>query len=508
MNGGRRELAGRYKLDRVLSTDSSGTAYLAKDRRTGAKVTVKELAAGLASDRDYIEGLRGSAASITSFDDPNFVSVLDFVESDGRAYVVSVYVEGQTLREVMDAKEIAPPESLALLRGSLLGVAAVNSAGLVHGSISPDNVILLPDGQVKLTGFDQPAFVAAAGGGNGSPSGVSPYAYIAPEQVVGAAADARTDVYLAGLLGYELLAGMPPFTSPDPSQVMSMHIAHDAPRLDVMHPGIPASVAEIIGQALAKEPDDRQQGARSFIAQIDAAVPSLSPAWALAMVPGALAPLLVPAPMPLPVAPTPAPRRVPVRVAPRVGWRGRGALVPGAAALSLTLAGGAAFAYSQRWLGNGGQTPSRLGPNFTASSGIHPGGRPGGSGAYVVPPASNPPASNPPAEVTQPASPPSPAAPGGGGAVAVIPVVIRVPPITLQPPPITGVVVPPVTVTPPPPPPPPVTGPVQVPSTAELEENEHHDGDHPADKDGDKDHDGDGKDSHHDVENGEHAERD
>ena len=135
-----------------MATDPSGTVYLAKDLSSGAKVTVKELAPALVADREYIQRIRASAHTLTSFDDPNFVSVLDFVEADGRAYVVSVYVEGQTLREVMGSTSIPAAEALVLLRGSLLGLAAVNSAGLVHGSISPENVVLLPDGQVAQTG--------------------------------------------------------------------------------------------------------------------------------------------------------------------------------------------------------------------------------------------------------------------------------------------------------------------------------------------------------------------
>jgi hypothetical protein len=499
MSGGKRPLAGRYKLDRVLRADSSGTVYLAKDARTGAQVTVTQLAPALVADAEYIQRMRSSAATLTSFDDPTFVSVLDFVEEGRHAYVVSVYVEGQTLREVMGSTPIPPAEALALLRASLLGLAAVNSVGLVHRSIRPESVVLLPDGQVKVTGFDQPAYAGAATGADrGSTPSVSPYAYIAPEQVVGAPADPRTDVYLAGLLGFELLAGIPPFTSSDPSQVMSMHVGQDPPQLSVMRPEIPASVSDVVSHALAKEPDDRPQGARSFIAQIDAAGPSLGPAWALAMMPGSLAPLLVPAVPPLPVAPTPAPRRVPVRITPRVGWGRRRALVPGAAALSLALTGGMAFAYSQRWFG-GGPVPTTPGSSFTASTGIHPGGVPGGLHPFVVPPATNP-----PAEALPAGAPPSETAPGGGGAVAVVPVGIRLPPTPVQLPPITGDVVPPVTV-PPPAPPPPVAVP-QVPSV-DVDVSDH-DGDHHEDRDGDKDHHGHGDEGHHDGDHGEHVESD
>jgi hypothetical protein len=459
MSGGRRYLAGRYKFDRALSTDSSGTLYKAKDLRSGADVTVKELSPALVADSAYMERIRASAAALTGFDDPNFVSVIDFIEAGGQAYVVSVYVEGQSLRDVIGSAAIAPAEALALLRGSLLGLAAVNSAGLLHRSVRPENVILLPDGQVKLTGFDQPAYAGAAAA---SGSGVSPYAYIAPEQVVGATADPRTDVYLAGLLGYELLAGVPPFTASDPSQVMSMHVAQDPVPLSAVRPEIPVSVADVVSQALAKEPDDRQQGARSFIAQIDAAGPSLGPAWALALVPGSLASLLVPPALPQPAAPTPAPRRVPMRVAPRLAWSRRGALVPGAAALSLALTGGAAFAYSQRWLGNGVSVPASPRAGFTASTGVHPGGVPGGLHPYVVPPTSNPSAQLAPTPTPTPTPTPSPTpspapGPGAGSLVAVIPVVARVAPGPVVPP-ITGNVVPPAP-TPPVTPSPPVTPP-------------------------------------------------
>jgi serine/threonine protein kinase len=112
MKGGKRTLAGRYRLERELGADASGTVFLAKDLSSGAKVSVKELAAGLIADSAYMARLSASAAALTSFDDPNFVSVLEVIEADDRAYVVSVYVEGQTLRELMGAAPIPPADAL------------------------------------------------------------------------------------------------------------------------------------------------------------------------------------------------------------------------------------------------------------------------------------------------------------------------------------------------------------------------------------------------------------
>ena len=402
MSSGRAGLVGNYQLGRQLGSDSSGTVYSAEDLRTGATVSVKELAPELVAHPRYLDGFRAEIGVLMRLDHPNCGKVVDFLEIAGHVYVVSEPIEGQTLRQILGSTELRPGQALALLRGTLVGLGAAHAVGILHRSLRPESVLLQPDGLVKLTGFDQPAYLGGAGAALAPAAAISPYAYIAPEQVVGSPADARTDVYLAGVLGFELLSGGPPFASADPSELMSMHVGQDPPELTQLRPEITAPAADLVSRALAKSADDRQQSAREFIAQIDALTESLGVEWTEAMLVsglaavGALAPAIAGAVQGHAAAAGSA----------RPGRRPRRALVPGAAALALALSG-AAYGYSQRWLGEGGGTTPGRSSSSTAHGAKHgtgPGGthKPGSPPALaLVPPGSSPPA---PAGVPPPLS--------------------------------------------------------------------------------------------------------
>jgi serine/threonine-protein kinase len=365
-----RDLVGKYKLGRRLSSDSSGTVYLAKDTTAPplhALVEVKELAPALVADTRFLQRYRASASSLMQLDHPNCGKVLDFLEVGGGAFVVSEHLEGRTLREVLGSTALRPAQALALLRGSLVGLDAAHSAGLLHRSLRPESVTVQPDGLVKLSGFDQPAYAGGAAPPEAASAGISPYAYIAPDQVVGVEADVRTDVYLAGILGFELLAGEPPFISQDPSELMSMHVTQDPPDLTALRPEITAPVADIVNRALAKAPDDRQQSAREFIGQIDAATASLGVEWTEAMTVsglGVAASVAGLAAVGVETSKGGAAGGAAAGGGARLGRRSR-VLVPGVAALTLALST-AAYGYSQRWLGVGAGT--NAGQNSTARS--------------------------------------------------------------------------------------------------------------------------------------------
>ena len=338
MSAWQRDRAGQYKLGRRLRSEPSGTVYKARDALTRARVTVTELAPELVADARFLTRFRHEMGDLSQLDHPNCGRVLDFLEIDGRVYVVSERIEGRTLREVIGSATLRPQQALALLRGILVGLDAAHSVRLLHRSLRPESVVLQADGLVKLTGFGQPAYGAGAGARAALFAGISPYAYMAPEQIVGAEADVRTDVYLAGVLGFELLAGRPPFTSLDPAEVWSMHMSQDPPRLVELRPDVIAPVADIVIQALAKVPDHRQQSAQEFIGQIDAVGSPSGVVWTepapfdrLARVGVLTAGLTATAENPTGSASARG----------RLTWRPLRALVPGVAALALALSAAA-----------------------------------------------------------------------------------------------------------------------------------------------------------------------
>jgi hypothetical protein len=311
-----------------------------------------ELAAELVADSRFLERFRRETGFLSRLDHPNCVRVLDYLEIQGRVYLVSEPIEGRTLRQVIGSAELRPAPALALLRAGLVGLEAAHSVDVVHRTLRPESVVLQKDGLVKVTGFGQPAH--GAGATLTGAAGISPYAYIAPEQVVGADTDVRTDVYLAGLLGFELLVGRPPFNSADPAEVWSMHMAQDPPRLIDLRPELAPSVAGIVSRALAKAPDDRQQSALEFIAQIDGLRSVLAGTGVEPTVASKLGRRVAPL-----VVGHPAAVEIPIPIAAggtgRLGWRRLRALVPGVAALALTLSA-AADGYNPSWLGIRGGT--------------------------------------------------------------------------------------------------------------------------------------------------------
>jgi eukaryotic-like serine/threonine-protein kinase len=350
MSTGRRDRVGPYKLRRRLRSDPAGTVYRAKNARTGAPVTVTELAAELVADAGFLERFRHDAGVLSRLDHPNCGKVLDYLEIEGRVYLVTERIDGRTLRQVIGSTTLRPTQALALLRGSLVGLDAAHSLQVLHRTLRPESVVVQPNGRVKLTGFGQPAYRATAGAraALSASAGISPYAYLAPEQVVGTEADVRTDIYLAGVLGFELLAGQPPFTSLDPAEVWSMHMAQDPPNLMELRPEITAPVAAIVRRALAKAPDNRQQSARDFIGQIDAVGSPLS-VWGTELAVdsrlGRAAALAVAS-----LNAVESPKHDAASAGGKFGWRTLRALVPGVAALALTLSA-AADGYNPGWLG-------------------------------------------------------------------------------------------------------------------------------------------------------------
>jgi hypothetical protein len=497
-----RDLLGKYKLGQLLSRDSSGTVYKAKDVRTGAVVSVKELAPELVADTRFVERLRAESGVLLRLDHPNCGKVLDFLEVEGGVFVVSELLEGRTLRDVISGTTLRPAQALALLRGSLVGLGAAHALGLLHRSVRPESVVVQPDGLVKLTGFDQPAYAAGTISGKEASTAISPYAYIAPDQVVGAEADVRTDVYLAGILGFELLAGAPPFTSPDPSELMSMHVTQDPPDLTALRPEVTAPVADVVNRALAKAPDDRQQSAREFIAQIDAATAALGVEWTEAMAVSGLAAAAMAGST---LAGHEKAGQGATAAGARLIRRPRSVLVPGLAALTLALSG-AAYGYSQRWLGLGTGVGGGPLPTSTAP-------RSGGSQAHnrapsnlaPTPPGTEP---TPPAVEAPPAAVllPEQTTPGTRVAV-VVPVaqpqvvspVSTAAPASPPAPPVPG---------PPPPAPAPSGGGDSDSARTTDQDDQAHDGDQDRDQDRDQDHgdhDGDDGHGHHQGESGEKA---
>jgi tRNA A-37 threonylcarbamoyl transferase component Bud32 len=264
----RPSLAG-YEFSRVLGSGTTGTVYLARQSSTGREVAVKVLSPALYSTPGFQERFRAEARLMTRFDDANLVDIFDYVEYDGGAYLVMQYVRGVQLRKVMDeGRKLTPEQSLGVLSGALSGLVCAHRLGVVHGDLKPENVLVDEKGQSMLIDFGQ------ASPAGSRPSGGTP-AYASPEAVRDETVDARSDVYGAGLILYELLCGAPPFQG-TPSELAKAHRDLIAPRLA----GVPGPIADLVARSLSKDPSQRPESAEDFLTQLtDAATDAYGPDW-------------------------------------------------------------------------------------------------------------------------------------------------------------------------------------------------------------------------------------
>ena len=211
-----RVLDGRYRVLSHLADGGMATVYLALDQRLDREVAVKVMHDNLARDATFVSRFRREARSAARLSHPHVVAVYDQGEDDSTGsttmFLAMEYVPGRTLRDVLTAEgPLTPRAALDLFDPILQAIAAAHDAGLIHRDVKPENVILREDGVVKVADFGLARAVTAATTTNASGTLLGTVAYLSPEQVERGIADARSDVYAAGLVLYEMLTGRKAF---------------------------------------------------------------------------------------------------------------------------------------------------------------------------------------------------------------------------------------------------------------------------------------------------------
>ena len=265
-------VGGRYELGELLGRGGMAEVHRALDLRLGRPVAVKELRADLASDPTFQARFRREAQSAAGLNHPTIVAVYDTGEetnpTTGQSipYIVMELVEGQTLREILrEGRKLLPERALEITTGVLDALSYSHKAGIVHRDIKPANVMLTPNGQVKVMDFGIARAVADTSATMTATAAVIGTAqYLSPEQARGETVDARSDIYSAGCLLYELLVGRPPFVGDSPVSVAYQHVRETPVPPSQLDPEITPDIDAITLKALAKDPDDRYQSAREF----------------------------------------------------------------------------------------------------------------------------------------------------------------------------------------------------------------------------------------------------
>ncbi|GAA0624738.1 Stk1 family PASTA domain-containing Ser/Thr kinase [Sporichthya brevicatena] len=277
-------LDGRYRVTRRIARGGMATVYEAVDTRLDRGVAVKVMHPALAEDKDFVERFIREARSAARLSHPNVVSVFDQSADSGSVFLAMEHVEGRTLRDwLRDKGRLTPRETFAVMEPVLAALAAAHQAGLVHRDIKPENVLIADDGRVKVADFGLARAVTA--GSNtatwGAPTGtntlIGTVAYLSPEQVEKGHADQRSDVYAAGILLYECLTGLQPFSGESPIQVAYQHVHYDVPRPSEVRPTLPPALDNLVLRATARDPDGRPADAGAFLAETVAVRRTLRP---------------------------------------------------------------------------------------------------------------------------------------------------------------------------------------------------------------------------------------
>jgi serine/threonine protein kinase len=288
-------LADRYVLEEPVASGGMATVWRARDEVLGRPVAVKILHEHLARDRDLLERFRLEAVAAARLSHPSAIRVFDTGVEKGVCFIVMELLQGDTLADLIHRRgPLEPPEAAAMILPVLHALAHAHRARVVHRDVKPSNVLVGPEGMVKVVDFG--IAKAAFTGGDLTTTGnlLGSARYLAPEQVQEAEVDGRADLYAVGIVLYELLTGRPPFDAPTHLAAATLRLTTDPRPPGALRSGISRELDAFVIRALARDPDDRFQTAEEMASALDRAVPGAAAAAG-------------PAPVLTPAEPAPAP---------------------------------------------------------------------------------------------------------------------------------------------------------------------------------------------------------
>lgn len=269
---------GRYRVLRHLADGGMATVLLATDTRLDREVALKVMRPDLAADQTFVSRFRREARSAARLSHPNVVPVHDQGEDDGRVFLAMEYVEGRSVRELVDAEgALTPRAALDIMASVLTGLTAAHDAGYIHRDVKPENILIADNGQVKVADFGLARAVTSQT--TTADDGVlyGTVAYLSPEQVERGIADARSDVYAAGLVLFELLTGTRAIEGESPIHIAFQHVHGGVPAPSERAPGLPAPLDALVALATHRDPDERPRDAGEYLEALRAARRELTP---------------------------------------------------------------------------------------------------------------------------------------------------------------------------------------------------------------------------------------
>jgi eukaryotic-like serine/threonine-protein kinase len=257
----RRVLNGRYEIESVLGQGGMAKVFRGTDNVLGRTVAIKVLSPQFTDDAQFVARFRREAQAAAALNHPNIVGVFDTGSQGDVHFIVMEYVEGRSLRDVIRSEGPLLPQRAAEIADSVArALETAHEAGMVHRDIKPGNIMLTPDGEVKVMDFG----IARTSTGDTltqTAAVLGTASYLSPEQAQGQPVDPRSDLYSLGCVLYEMVTGRPPFTGDSPVAIAYKHVRDDPAAPSRINPDVPADLEAVILKSMAKNPANRYQSA-------------------------------------------------------------------------------------------------------------------------------------------------------------------------------------------------------------------------------------------------------
>lgn len=252
-----RILARRYELQELIGGGGMADVYKAQDKLLDRAVAVKILHQQYANDAEFVEKFRREATAAAKLAHPNIVNIYDVGEDGGSQYIVMEYVSGPTLKEVIQQKGcLEPIEAVRIAKEIASALESAHRNNLVHCDIKPHNILVVPDGHIKVTDFGIARAVSASTM-TYSGSVMGSVHYFSPEQAKGTVITTKSDVYSLGVVLYEMLTGQLPFNGETSVSIALKHLQEEPVPIRQINPSIPPVLEAIVQKAMSKDPADR-----------------------------------------------------------------------------------------------------------------------------------------------------------------------------------------------------------------------------------------------------------
>ena len=274
------ELIGHYRIECLIGVGGMGEVYQARDEMLGRKVALKFLPEHLTADETQLSRFKTEARAASALNHPNILTVYEIGAEGNRHFIATEFIEGKTLRASLADKKMNLHESLNIAVQIASALAAAHETGVVHSDIKPENIMLRPDGYVKVLDFgiaklteQQPAS-GLHGVGTITVLQARPELllgtarYMSPEQTRGQAVDTRSDIWSLGVVLYEMVGGIPPFSGETPSDCIASILTREPPLLSGVLPDVTMKLQSIVRKALRKNRDERYETIKEMLADL------------------------------------------------------------------------------------------------------------------------------------------------------------------------------------------------------------------------------------------------